>query len=232
MLPAFERPSGDPIELGQAPRLASWNRSDHPDQIRLRAYVEHVQNQIASGLSQLAGPITAMLDVGLPSEVDLLTNRDLDNYLDPIASKIGPRVVSWWGTKRHAEASSVRLDRAVQASPDALVGWNVVRARTTASATTREWKEQISEQIAGQAVLLPAGAVHLQIGFTVSTQRNWIGLWKPAIDSLDAILGRTHPEREFHPRDDRVTLLGLHRMLDPQIRHSVELTVWSRHAGD
>jgi hypothetical protein len=34
MMRWFERPQNEPLVLGKAPRLASWNRATHPDQIR------------------------------------------------------------------------------------------------------------------------------------------------------------------------------------------------------
>jgi hypothetical protein len=35
----YARPEGDNQQLRVAPRLASWNKADHPDQVRLGACV-------------------------------------------------------------------------------------------------------------------------------------------------------------------------------------------------
>lgn len=67
------------------------------------------------------------------------------------------------------------------------------------------------------ATEIAAGAVHLQISFTVSPQRNWLNLWKPTIDALDPLLGRTHAGRDWHPSDGRITELGLHVTIDPEL---------------
>ncbi len=36
----FAKPAADPTSLGERPRLASWMATDHPDQVRLRAFLE------------------------------------------------------------------------------------------------------------------------------------------------------------------------------------------------
>ena len=36
----YRRPDGDGLVLRKAPRLASWNKSTDPDQVRLREYLE------------------------------------------------------------------------------------------------------------------------------------------------------------------------------------------------
>jgi len=49
---------------------------------------------------------------------------------------------------------------------------------------------------------------------------NWRGLKQP-IDALDPLLGRTHPDRAWHPLDGRITELGLHLTVDPVVRPDV-----------
>ena len=56
-------------------------------------------------------------------------------------------------------------------------------ARTTASASTLAYKEQIHAAVAGAAEL-PAGPVRLELAFVVGPGRNWLNLWKQTIDSL------------------------------------------------
>jgi hypothetical protein len=51
---------------------------------------------------------------------------------------------------------------------------------------------------------LPAGPVRLELAFVVGGG-NWLNLWKQTIDSLDPLLGRTYPERAWHPLDGRIT---------------------------
>jgi hypothetical protein len=92
-------PDGLPIRLELAPRLESWNRSDHPDQIRLRAFVAHVRELIDPVAQNFEPPLAFRLDVGLDESVDPLWERDLDNYLFPIARGLPAEYVSVWGTK-------------------------------------------------------------------------------------------------------------------------------------
>src|SRR3546814_6379419 len=47
------------------------------------------------------------------------------------------------------------------------------------------------------------GPVQLQLGYVVGPQRNWTSLWKPTIDALDPLLGRTREDRDWHPKDGR-----------------------------
>ena len=95
---------------------------------------------------------------------------------------------------------------------------------TTASGSTTAYKQQIHDQLIG-ASELPVGPVSLQISFTVGPRRNWLNLWKPTIDALDPILGRTRPDRSWHPRDGRITELGLHSTVDQELGNDVLLAI-------
>ena len=46
------------------------------------------------------------------------------------------------------------------------------------------------------------------MAFRVGPGRAWHNLWKPAIDALGVVLGVPGPRR-WHPRDGRITELGL-----------------------
>jgi hypothetical protein len=101
---------------------------------------------------------------------------------------------------------------------------DVLVARTTASASTVAFKEQIHAAVAGAAEL-PAGPVRLELAFVVGPRRNWINLWKQTIDSLDPLLGRTQPDRDWHPLDGRITQLGMHRTVDPTASNEVAIGI-------
>jgi hypothetical protein len=81
----FEMPSGERLTLDLVPRLESWNARDHPDQVRLREFVAHVRELVDPVADGLDGPLALQLDVGLDDRIDPLWQRDLDNYLFPIA---------------------------------------------------------------------------------------------------------------------------------------------------
>lgn len=206
----FARPEDNIHELRAAPRLASWNKADDPDQVRLRAYLDDTEELLAG--SRIDGPWALRLDVGLPATRELLDAADLDNYAYPLAYRLkDPGLVSVWCTKQHGESSLVRIEAARQSAPPST---DVVVARTTASASTVAYKEQVHAAVAGAAEL-PAGPVRLELAFVVGPRRNWLNLWKQTIDSLDPLLGRTYPDRAWHPRDGRITELGMHVTVDP-----------------
>lgn len=206
----YARPEGDSHKLRVAPRLACWEKADHPDQIRMRAYLDDTRALL--GASRIDGPWALRLDVGLPTGRDLLDMGDLDNYAYPLAKHLmNPGLVSVWCTKQHSEQSFVRIEAArevLRPSSDVLV------AITNASASTVDYKKQIHAAVAGASVL-PAGPVRLELAFVVGPGRNWLNLWKQTIDSLDPILGRTRPNRAWHPLDGRIIELGMHLTVHP-----------------
>ena len=215
----YARPESEPHRLRIAPRLAAWEKAGHPDQVRLRAYLDDTEADLAD--SRIDGPWALRLDVGLPSGRDLLDMADLDNYAYPLAYRLKDAgLVSVWCTKQHAEQSFVRIEAAREIPPPST---DVLFAKTTASASTVAYKEQIYAAVAGAAEL-PAGPVRLELSFVVGPGRNWLNLWKQTIDSLDPILGRTYPNRAWHPRDGRITELGMHLTVD-RVRHDVVVGV-------
>lgn len=72
---------------------------------------------------------------------------------------------------------------------------------------------------------IPGDGVQIQIALVVGPLRNWLGLWKPTIDALDPLLGRTRVDRDWHPKDGRITDLGLHVAVDPSLGHDVVVAV-------
>lgn len=85
---AFAMPSNRPLRLPLAPRLASWNRTGDPDQVRLAEYLAVAAALLRPQHGRLSGPLALRLDVGLPRDVVLLEQRDLDNYLIPLATHL------------------------------------------------------------------------------------------------------------------------------------------------
>jgi hypothetical protein len=223
-------PAAQPtILLDHRPLLASWNASGHPDQVLLRAYLRTVESQLAESLQRAVGPQSLRLDVGLPHGAPLLENRDLDNYLYPLAAHLqkatGVTLTSVLGTKGHAGNSFTALENSRPAEPPD----DVITVRTTASATTKAYKEQIRDQL-GHARELPAGPVDLGVAFVVGPRRNWLNLWKPTIDALGALLG-IDGARPWHPRDGRITRLALHCTVDPAMGYDVGIAIHARPAA-
>jgi hypothetical protein len=215
----YALPENNAIQLS-APRLASWNKADDPAQVRLRAYLDDTEALLAA--SRIDGSWALRLDVGLPTGRDLLDMADLDNYAYPLAHRLQDSgLVSVWCTKQHRKDSYVRIEAAREVPPPTT---DVLVAQTTASASTVAYKEQIYDAVAGAAEL-PPGPVRLELAFVVGPHRNWLNLWKQTIDSLDPLLGQTYPDRPWHPRDGRITELGMHVAVDPTARNDVVIGI-------
>lgn len=219
----FGRPEGDPHLLRLDPQLECWNKADDPAQVCLQEYLDDTQSLLAS--SRVNGPWALRLDVGLPAERKLLDMADLDNYLHPLARRLADYrlgnsgLVSAWCTKQHGGQSFVRIEPARAAmgpSADLLVA--------STSPPADEYKRQVRAHVAGAAEL-PAGPVKLELSFVVGTTRNWLNLWKPTIDALDPLLGRTYPNRNWHPLDGRITELGMHLYVNPKAGNDVTIAI-------
>lgn len=222
----FAKPNAEMSVLEIAPRLASWDAVGHPDQLALQRFLDYAEALLAPPLAQLSGPRALRLDVALPDHVDLLDAHDLDNYAFPLAARLTwatqRPLASVWATKRTGASSAAAAQVAVpRATPS--VDAVVLDVRTTASATTTAYKQQMHDQV--QADLLPTGPVALEVSFTVGPKRNWLNLWKPTIDALDTFLGQTVSGRAWHPRDGRIVELGLHQQVDESLGHDVVLTI-------
>jgi len=230
----FAPPASVPLPLSQRPRLASWNRRDDPDQQALRAYLDHVEAVARPRLDEVGDPLAVGFDVRLDDGVDLLHERDLDNYALPVVTHLarstGRAVRSVHVTKDHGATSSVQLETARPRSSAALAG-SVHRVRTTASTDSSTYKEEIHGHLPDEDLLLPPGPVALEIAFVVGPGRVWTNLWKPTIDALGSLLGPSSPPRDWHPDDGRVVSLALHQRVDPTLGHDVVIALTAAPAG-
>lgn len=223
----YRRPEGQGTALRKAPRLASWNKSTDPDQVRLREYLEDTAELLAPAMVA-SGPWALVLEVGLPTGRDLVDTADLDNYAFPLASRLrAADLVSVWCSKRHADSSRVLVAPANETAGPS----GTYTVRTTASAQTTAYKEQVRSAVLG-APQIPGEGVQLQLAFVVGPQRNWLTLWKPTIDALDPLLGRTREDRDWHPRDGRITDLGLHVAVDASLGHDIVVSIAAAPADE
>lgn len=220
----FALPEGPAVELSLTPRLESWERHDHPMQTALREFVAHVRELIEPVIETTRGELAVRLDVGLPETADPLWERDLDNYLFPIARATPERVVSVWGTKGRDPRSFVRVERAVEvAAPAGWMAFEVPRA----PGTERYWKAAVRRAVS-EAAQLPAGPVGLQFALAVGPDRSWPAMWKASIDGLEPLLGKTYEDRIWNPQDGRVVRLGFHKTVDHSLGHDASMTLWAR----
>jgi hypothetical protein len=223
----FAIPEGPSIELELEPRLESWNQRDDPVQVALREFVEHVRERIDPALEATAGSLVFRLDVGLADQLDPLWERDLDNYLFPIARSLPDRVVSIWGTKRRGARSFVRLE---PAAPATVPGWQEF-AVPRSPAGEPHWKSAVRRAVESAAEL-PEGPVGLQLTHTIGPGRNWPSMWKASIDALEPLLGRTYRDREWNPLDGRIVRLGLHKNVNADHAADSSMIVRARPADE
>lgn len=217
----YSCPDNQPLQLRQTPRPMSRNANSDPEQVRLRAYVADTTELVAA-VRISDRPWALRIDVGTPHSRDLLSDvADLDNYAHPIANELkNPYLVSVWATKQRdaQQRSYVRIADARVASPPE----QVLMVRTTASVEKNAFKDEIKAAVyeAG-AQMLPDGVpVRLELSFVIGN-RGWLPLWKPTIDALDPLLGRTYPDNPYHPLDGRIVELGMHMESDPSLGYDV-----------
>jgi hypothetical protein len=223
----YEMPAaGRRLPEDLTPRLASWERIGHPDQVLLRKYLTEIA--ALTDATRTDTNLALRLDVGLEPGTPLFRQGgDLDNFLYPVAYHLGAkRFVTAWCSKRTGQ-SAIVLERARPRTQPLGRDWvHTCVAATTPPAATKAWQQQVVQQISPCG--LGDGAVEIQIAYRLSPARNWANLWKPTIDALGSLVGEV--PMPFHPRDDRITLLGLHRTDDPAIGWDVAVDVWCRPA--
>jgi hypothetical protein len=126
--------------------------------VRLTASLDHAEKLLAPTLTQLTGSVALRLDVGLPDHILMLDAHDLDNYALPLAHRLTTTqsldFVSIWATKSAADTSLIRSETATHASLPGPFDYRVT-VRTTASASTMAYKQQVSTGLTDAAELPP-----------------------------------------------------------------------------
>lgn len=80
------------IELPFPPLLESWERGDHPAQVKLAAYGEAIAALAAPALARLERPLA--LGFHVAGRADIAAGGDLDNFLTPVVKALGGRQAS------------------------------------------------------------------------------------------------------------------------------------------
>src|SRR5580693_8185612 len=106
MAMVYRRPVGV-MRQSVKPQLASWDRAGHPSQVKLARFLAHVDALAGPVLATVSGRVAAELIVGFSDDVSLIDGgHDLDNYLFPVAQRLGPqRVAAIFGRKIHGPSS-------------------------------------------------------------------------------------------------------------------------------
>jgi hypothetical protein len=173
MAMVYRRPVGV-MRQSVKPQLASWDRAGHPSQVRLARFLAHVDAIAGPVLARVGGRVAAELIVGFSNGVSLIEGgHDLDNYLFPVASRLGPqRVAAIFGRKIHGPSSLA----VGPAQPDTAGLTPQFSARMAGSYVRKEWKQQLHERLAAQAAPIDPGPAGLRIALTTGPGRNWASL--------------------------------------------------------
>jgi hypothetical protein len=222
MAMVYRRPVGV-MRQSVKPQLASWERATHPSQVKLGRFLAHVDAIAGPVLAAVSGRVAAELIVGFSDGVCLTDGgHDLDNYLLPVAQRLGPQRVAAIFGRKICGPSSLAV---APAQPDTTAATPQFSAQMTGSYERTEWKQQLHDRLAGQAATIDPGPAGLTIALTTGPGRNWASLWKPLIDAFGPVLGED-PARPFHPHNDRIVSLGLHHTIDTTIAHDVIIDAW------
>jgi len=222
MATVYRRPVGV-LRHSVKPQLASGERAGHPSQVKLGRFLAHVDAIAGPVLARVSGRVAAELIVGFSDGVSLTEGgHELDNYLFPVAQRLGPeRVAAIFGRKIHGPSSLA----VGPARPDMAGAAPQFSARMAGSHERKEWKQDLRDRLAVRAAAVDPGPVGVTIALTTGPDNNWVSLWKPLIDAFGPVLGGD-PTRPFHCRDDRIVSLGLHHTIDTGIAHDVIIDAW------
>jgi hypothetical protein len=222
MAVVYRRPVGV-MRQSVKPQLASWDRAGHPSQVKLARFLAHVDAIAAPVLATVRGRVAAELIVGFSAGVSLIGGgHDLDNYLFPVAQRLGPQRLAAIFGRKICGPSSLAVG---PAQPDTAEAAPQFSARMAGSYERKQWKQTLHDRLAGQVATIDPGPAGLTIALTTGPGRNWASLWEPLIDAFGPVLGED-PARPFHPHDDRIVSLGLHHTIDTGIGHDVIIDAW------
>jgi hypothetical protein len=216
---------------GISPSLASWNAKHHPDQVRLRTYLDDLRLR-AGGLPE-GKKLYLDLKVDVGDARKLIRHHDVENYLTPLFGR------TWFdhrqfplvsGSKHVGGGSSLTIGTVNEIDSAVLrESWHHLALNAGSSPTTKAWKERINSfvELAQPLMLPPNQPVEFHMSFRCSTRRNWVSLWKPAGDALSPILGY-QGSNKYNPNDDRITSITFHRVNDDKVGNDVHVGFWWR----
>lgn len=210
---------GPPLAVlgGIDPQIASWDHKEHANQVRLKAYLSQVKAHFASVVAR-HDALALSLTIDLKREERLYRGNDVENYVTPLVHGLGGRKFVYADVEKQVGGGShIAIGPAVpRYDLPAAPGWS---GRVAGNLGTSAGKRAIREQLvkcAGTAV--PPGPATVHMAWRLRASANWVGLWKPTGDAMGPVVGESrYPEREFHPDDDRITRLTLHRCIDDSL---------------
>jgi hypothetical protein len=212
------------IELPFPPLVESWERRDHPSQVRLDVYRNSVRTLAGQALTALEPPLALGFHVAGRRDV---ASGDLENFLTPVVKGLGggDAFAFVWATRGQPnERASLTLLRASDARLDMTRYVSHIATHASLFAHRVEWKMAVAAAVGRHESAHGNEPIELGIRFGIAPHLNWMALWKPAIDALGGVLGEGL--RPWHPRDDRISLLMLQRKLRPQLGWKIQLDFW------
>jgi hypothetical protein len=131
------------------PQLASCDRAGHPSQVKLARFLAHVDAIAGPVLAAVTGRVAAELIVGFSDSASLIEGgHDLDNYLFPVAQRLGPERVAAIFGRKICGPSSLAVGPAQPAPAETAPQFS---ARMAGSYERREWKQELHDRLAVQA---------------------------------------------------------------------------------
>ena len=211
------------------PRLASWEKSTAPAQIRVREYLRELAARL-SPLPQPAQNLFLHMDVDVEKPERLEKHYDLENYLTPLfgSSLLKPSsVVLVSARKRVGGGSLLRIGRAVSGHGPTNGAWHYFGCRAGKGYTNKSWKQNLHDRLLSETPSpLPTGKVAVRMAWRCTPNRNWTALWKPTGDAMGPALGYASENTLFNPRDDRITYLEYHLNAEVTQGYDVDVGMW------
>ncbi len=215
------------------PLVASWEKSTHPAQIRLRAYLEQLMLELKP-LPSVQGSLFLHMDIDVRQPARLLRHYDLENYLTPLFGRqwLDASRFSFVSARKQVGAGSRLLLGLARPLTTQMDGFEHFSYSAGSGTQIKRWKADLRRALASsQPRPLPSGPIEVHLAWRCSPRRNWVTLWKPTGDAMGPVLGEAIPEKPFSPNDDRIVSLGLHLNLDGMAGHSVDVGMWWRPAA-
>lgn len=228
---------GPTIKLlsGFTPLVAQWEKNSHPAQVRLHRYLAWLQGELARYIEN-ENTLFLDLEIDVVKDKNLLNRYDLENFLTPLFSSRcldAHQFVLVFGRKKVGGGSSLAVGKAVSMTGDHPYGeWQHFNCSPGAGAGSKAWKERIRAALEMSAPeVIGNEPIEVQLAWQVGPRRNWVNLWKPTGDAMGPVLGYVKPGNLYHPHDDRIVHLIMHKTVDRSMDNEVEVGIWWRKAN-
>lgn len=216
---------------GFEPLVAQWEKRTHPAQIRLNKYLTWLTGEIRPQLND-RDDLFLHLEIDVQDPAKLLHQYDLENYLTPLFGKkwLNPSsFVLVSARKKVGGGNSIEIGQVRWRTNAFENDWSRFSCSPGAGSSKPEWKERIRVSLAStNPDFIPTGPAEVHLAWRCSPNRNWVNLWKPTGDAMGPVLGYTSLVNLYHPRDDRIVHLSMHKTIDPRIGYDVQVGMWWR----